>query len=297
MGFCLHLDPHFNKLLIKKFMIKVPFIFRFPFSYNFKRRLFFRFFYPLKDIYYPLFENVRIKSTPCASLKLVPTDFMHGLMAFTGIYEETLTNQIVAKAKAKAKAKESSLFIDVGANAGYFSIIWAFHNPFGRVYAFEASPRNVNILEQNISRNHLHEQVRIFPIALGRESAELPFDCGPSDLTGWGGIVKKKTGSSISVKVESLDSLIRLNEVVDVLKIDVEGADTWVLMGAKNLLMSKRIKTIYFEQNKTRLGMLGIREDEAINFLKSVGYRVYALSNTASDIVDWAAVPDGEGEN
>lgn len=263
-----------------------PTLFKFPFTYKFKRRLFFRFFYPVQNKWRDLFDDATIKVAPGATLKLLPTDFMHGLIAFTGIYETDLTKRLSNKAR-----QGGGVFVDVGANVGYFSIIWASMNPSNRVLAFEASPRNVDILNTNVEKNGFKEKIVVHPIALGKEKGVLPFDCGPEDITGWGGFALEESRSTIYVDVERLDNLIPDSQIIDVMKVDVEGADTWVIMGAEKLLRNKQIKIIYFEQNKTRLNQLGIKEDEAANFLWSVGYEVMPMSSTSGDIVDWMARP------
>jgi FkbM family methyltransferase len=263
-----------------------PTIFRFPFTYKFKRRLFFRLFYPVQSRWRDLFDDAEIKAAPGATLKLLPTDFMHGLIAFTGVYEIELTKRLSSKAR-----HAGGLFVDVGANAGYFSIIWASMRPSNRVLAFEAAPRNISILKTNVERNGLISQIAVRPIALGKEKGTLPFDCGPEEMTGWGGLALTESHSTINVDVERLDNLISDNQMIEVMKVDVEGADTWVIIGAEKLLRNKQIKTIYYEQNKTRLKQLGIGEDEAASFLSSVGYEVTPLSSTSGEIVDWMARP------
>jgi FkbM family methyltransferase len=266
-----------------------PTIFKLPLTYNFKRRLFFRLFFPVRNKWRDLFDDAPIKAAPGATLKLLPTDFMHGLIAFTGVYEIGLTKRLLSKAR-----KKGSVRVDVGANVGYFSVIWASMNPSNRVLAFEASPRNVEILNTNVEKNGFKEKIVVHPIALGKEKGLLPFDCGPEETTGWGGFALEETQSTIYVEVERLDNLIPESQLIDVMKVDVEGADTWVIMGAEKLLRKKKIKAIFFEQNKTRLKKLGIREDEAANFLSSVGYEVIPMSSTSGDIVDWMARPQEE---
>jgi FkbM family methyltransferase len=268
--------------------IKRPMVFNLPFSYKFKNRLFFRFFHPVKSKWHDLFKSAPIKASPNVFLKLLPTDFMHGLIAFTGIYEEELTERI------SRKAEKGGLLVDVGANAGYFSLLWASLNPLNTVMAFEASPRNVGILKENVEMNGMKDKVKLYPLALGKEQGMLPFDIGPEDLTGWGGVVLETNQSTINVEVDRLDNLIADDVVIDVMKVDVEGADTWVIMGAEKLLKSKRIKVLYFEQNKTRLKLLDINEKDASEYLESMGYRVRPMSDETADVVDWVAVPENE---
>ena len=61
---------------------------------------------------------------------------------------------------------------------------------------------------------------------------------------------------------------------IDVLKIDTEGADTWVLEGASQLIKDKRIKHIFFEENKVRMSALGILSETAKDLLMSCGYKL-----------------------
>ena len=63
------------------------------------------------------------------------------------------------------------------------------------------------------------------------------------------------------------------------LKIDTEGADTWVLQGAYQLLKEKRIKHIFFEENKVRMSALGILSETAKDLLLSCGYQITPMGS------------------
>lgn len=265
--------------------MKKPLIFRLPIPIKLKQKIFFRYYYPVKDKYFPLFDNVKISVLPKITLKLLPSDFMHGLMAFSGCYEKELTSRI------KNHADRGGLFIDVGANAGYFSLLWTSCSSFNKAIAFEASPRNAPMIDHNIHLNDMQDKITLHKMALGHQSGVCLFDLGPRELTGWGGITHHKSDRSIEVTVKRLDDIIDLDTVIDVMKVDVEGADTWVIMGAEKLLRNKRIKVLYFEQNKPRQKDLGILESAAKEFLSELGYKVTALSDTSDDIVDWMAIP------
>ena len=75
----------------------------------------------------------------------------------------------------------------------------------------------------------------------------------------------------VTVPVTRLDDEFP-NETIDVLKVDTEGADTWVLLGCDRLLKDRRVKKIFFEQNATCMERLGIRPGEVQNFLRDHGY-------------------------
>jgi FkbM family methyltransferase len=264
--------------------MKKPFYFYFL-PYKLQKLIFWRFFYPVKEKWYGLFDSAPLRYAPEIKMKLLPSDFMLGLIAFTGIYERPLSKCVLHAANI------GGTMIDVGANFGYFSLIWASANKRNKVIAFEASPRNHKYLVDNVDSNGLSEKIDAHPFALGSSNSVLDFDPGPSDMTGWGGLKLMASDSSIRVPVKRLDEILDPNIVIDFMKIDVEGADTWVLMGAEKLLLEKRIKEIHFEQNKPRLRQINIGDDDAVRFLDSVGYDVQPLSDPSNDIVAWCANP------
>jgi FkbM family methyltransferase len=228
-----------------------------------------------------LFRCARLAYCPHLSMfDLQPGDVISGNLAFNGFYERTLTRALVAKS-----TMGGGLLVDVGANMGYFSLLWAGSHAKARCIAFEASPRVAARMEANVQRNGLQERILVRQVAAGRNRGELAFDLGPADQTGWGGFAAP-SGSTINVPVVRLDEELP-NVSIDVLKVDVEGADTWVLYGCEGLLRSKKINTIYFEENAVRLSQLGIKPREAHEFLSACGYECIPL-NAAGE---WVSTP------
>jgi FkbM family methyltransferase len=212
-----------------------------------------------------------LEFAPVKMTSLLLTDYGHRQIAWLGFYELELSRRI------SSLAKQGGFMLDVGANAGYFSCIWATLNPHNEVYAFEPSPRNLLMLRQNVSALNNPQRVQILDCALGKETGVLDFDVGPEEQSGWGGLANLASARTIQVKVCRLDDLIPPDKNVSVLKIDTEGADTWVLFGAKNLLRQRRIKHIFFEANAERMQQLGIQPDEAEKYLTDLGYTVRPL--------------------
>ncbi len=235
-----------------------------------RQKLYYRFFSKSAYKHSHLFDAVALEFATNVNLKLEPRDVGHQVIAFCGFYELELTRKIVEL------AKQGGLFVDVGANYGYFSCMWAASNSENRVIAFEASPRNVAPLRENIAKNYLEAQVDIYDIALGKEAGNLPFSFMSDEQTGWGGLALKDGTNTINVPVVTLDQFWTklADQTINVLKIDTEGADTWVLEGASQLLKEKRIKHIFFEENEVRMSALGILSDTAKNLLESCGYQL-----------------------
>ncbi len=174
-----------------------------------------------------LYSGASLHFAPGVRLDLWPSDEGHSNIAFTGFYELDFSEQVVRLAAA------GGLIVDVGANYGYFSLLWASVSRDNRVIAFEASPRNHEALRRNVARNNLESQITVRQVALGRDSGTMPFSLGISEQTGWGGLALDRSVDTVEVPVLTLDETLAGAGMVDLLKVDVEGADTWVLLGAK----------------------------------------------------------------
>ena len=210
---------------------------------------------------------------------LVPGDIISGSIAFTSVYERKFTKEI------KELALKGGVFVDVGANLGYFSLIWASANPDNKVYSLEAAPKIFTLLNNNIKKNNLQDRVKTINKAASKESGTVNFDLVSNEQTGWGGISHNQTKDSVSIEAVRIDQLLP-DTTIDVLKIDVEGADTWVLYGCQELLKKKLIKRIYFEENIPRMKLLGIESSASLTFLKSLDYKCQRFSADC-----WTAFP------
>jgi FkbM family methyltransferase len=249
-------------------------------------RLWFRFYRDQQANWAHLYESAPLRYAPNVSMQLLPGDHISDMIAFTGFYEPTLTRRI-----AKL-ARRGGLLIDVGANIGYYSLLWASLNKRNKTIAFEASPRNINLLQKNIHLNGLDGQIEVVSSAAGKESGRLQFAVGPSEQTGWGGFAADADDSTIDVDVVRIDEIVSPERVIDLLKVDIEGADTWAIMGCERLLKAKAIREVWFEQNKPRIRKLGIPLDAAQNFLQSVGYSTRCHGRATDEVVEWSALPE-----
>ena len=133
---------------------------------------------------------------------------------------------------------------DVGANVGFFTLIAARLSPQGRVVAFEPLPENSQRIRHNIALNNL-QNIIVRSEALSDTDGQTQFQVS-SEPT-WGKLVSvsKDTGGqvgTINVKVSRLDSLVEAGEIPipQLIKMDVEGAETGVLRGAESTLRKAR---------------------------------------------------------
>ena len=239
-----------------------------------REKLYFKFYARKKNILDPrLFQEASLEFAPDMRLTLCPTDIAHKQIALTGCYELSVSRKIAAL------ARKGGLLVDVGANYGYYSLMWAGTLPGNRVIAFEASHLNSTALDENGVRNGAAGRIQIFDLAVGKQQGRMPFGLGPVGETGWGGLSLDDPGLD-EVEVVTLDEVMskKISKQIEVLKIDVEGADAWVLEGARDLLKNHSIAHIFFEENNERMKKLNIAKGETQKIVVACGYRLQRLS-------------------
>ncbi len=128
-----------------------------------------------------------------------------------------------------ARLAPDGVAFDVGANIGVLTVLLSDLAPEGRIVAFEPAPQNVGYLRTNVAgRNN----VEIVEAAVGATDGTLRFD---ANLDYPAGAHVAEAGATI-VSCRSIDSWIEERGLtrLDVVKIDVEGAEPQVLAGAAN---------------------------------------------------------------
>lgn len=145
---------------------------------------------------------------------------------------------------------KDSILWDVGANIGIYSI-YAGKVAGARVYAFEPSMMNLELLFRNIQKNNLGNQITIVPIALSNKNSVLDLFMSREDLH-WAGahnsigqninqggkeMVRPIISSQISVNGSNLISNFALPTPTHI-KIDVDGLESLVIQGLENHLDS-----------------------------------------------------------
>jgi FkbM family methyltransferase len=174
-------------------------------------------------------------------------------------------------------------FVDVGANEGIFTLLAAAAvGPSGAVHAFEPSPREHAHLLSNIELNSL-TNVHVYPVALGNSPRTASLNVSDREHPGHntlGGFSYRETSQaySIEVAVQTLDQVVEregLNRI-DLMKIDVEGSETAVILGADQTLRRFR-PVIIAEVSAPALSQMGSSTKELLDLIQSQGYEVQAF--------------------
>jgi FkbM family methyltransferase len=193
------------------------------------------------------------------------------ILIATGDYEPE-TARIIG-----ASLKPGDTFIDVGAHIGFFTVLAGRRvGPTGRVIAFEPGPATRARLHANVQHNRLGN-VTICDEALSNQPGRHSFSVGPSDDSGLatlrGGAI---VGPTVDVTCARFDDLIHADVQVAGIKIDVEGAEAFVLAGMERCLRAHR-PWIILEVTDAFLQSMGTRAAEMIEWLASLGYAGFAI--------------------
>lgn len=162
--------------------------------------------------------------------------------------------------------------IDIGAHHGYYSLYFAkCVGPTGRVFSFEPVPENFALMRKNILLNNIN-WIETFPHALFSCTKDISFAAPDESLaSGDGSLLESRKGRQILVHAVTLDSFCAPAQIrPDVIKMDVEGAELDVLLGARDTLKQCSPKLLielhHFDGNVAAHPVPG--------FLMSSGYEV-----------------------
>ena len=143
--------------------------------------------------------------------------------------------------------KETDLFADIGANVGFYSIIISSTKNI-KSFAFEPVPSTYKKLQKNIELNNLQGLVIAKNIAIGSSLGNVKMYAN-LDTVNHVKLSNENNEEDIKVEVHTLDSILSDYGIPALIKIDVEGFETEVIRGMKNILASTTLKAIIIELN------------------------------------------------
>ncbi len=176
-------------------------------------------------------------------------------------------------------ASTSQLILDVGANAGIYSLAAAAANHTSSVHSFEPTPAIAAHLADTIQFNGLNSRIRVHQCAVAAESgkAHLNFFLGEhADNEGMNFVSEqRRNADSLEVTTVSLDDFCAEHGYgkIDLLKIDVQGNEPQVLAGARQLIARRAVSTLFFELNWASEGQVDCPAEKSVSILKSAGYK------------------------
>tara|TARA_X000000368_G_C23002452_1_gene699597 strand:+ start:508 stop:1413 length:906 start_codon:yes stop_codon:yes gene_type:complete len=157
---------------------------------------------------------------------------------------------------------EKIVFWDIGANIGLYSLYAAIKHPNIEIVSFEPSVNNLRILSRNIYKNNFFKQIKIFQLPLSEQENTFSNMNEMEFIEGWsmstfgeskdfeGSIFKpnhayKLFGTNINYLLDK-----KILKFPNYIKIDVDGIEHKILLGANNHLKNNDLKSLSIELNE-----------------------------------------------
>ena len=188
-------------------------------------------------------------------------------------YEPHVTNVL------RPLLKPGIIFGDIGANIGYYALFAAAHiGSSGKVIAFEPSSRNCDLLRMSLHANH-YTNVYIHPYAVADAEGIVGFGMDDSN----GRISRDDpAAAAYQVRAITLDAFLKDEPQIDVIKMDIEGAEGRALDGMRDLL--RRHRPILLTEFSPR-GLLiasGIAPEAYLDRLRDLEYQLTVIPHVGS---------------
>jgi FkbM family methyltransferase len=173
------------------------------------------------------------------------------------------------------------VFVDAGAHCGQYTLIaGSAVGRDGRVYSFEPDPETFSVLAANVRENKATNVV-LNKLALTERDGQATLYMGDARNIGANSLVPAigYSGRQIEINCTRLDSYLSVVEArpVDLMKIDVEGAEISLLRGAEGLLWGEKRPMLIVEFNDFVQAEQGQSCRELADLLISLGYSLYRI--------------------
>jgi FkbM family methyltransferase len=182
--------------------------------------------------------------------------------------------------------KPGMSFVDIGAHWGLFTLVGAhLVGSLGKVAAVEPDPRMFAKLDANVRRNGF-SQVHALELAIAEREREELLAAGDLAPGSWQvsrlGRPYAPHRASFKVRCKPLDDLLDETgfDRVDLLKVDVEGAEDLVLEGMATGLSRRRYRCILLELHPAELADRSRSGGALADILMRNGYRGYTFDET-----------------
>ncbi len=186
-------------------------------------------------------------------------------------------------AALQRELKEDSVFLDIGANMGWFTLLAANRLKSGKVLAVEANYQNVQILYKNLDHNNF-TNVIVFPYAATDSELILKFHSFRSN----GYVISSANVNHVNavsyVQGICLDLLLKEESRIDVVKIDIEGNEPAAIRGMKDLLSKHRPVILSEFHPQAMENNFGFDSKEYLDSMIALGYQLAVISPTGEEV-------------
>jgi FkbM family methyltransferase len=200
-------------------------------------------------------------------------DWLGQYVYINGVYEPPTANLFTLL------IKPGSTVLDIGANAGFFSLLSSvLVGAEGKVYAFEPIPSVRNRLTVNINLNKF-SNIEVIAKAASDNNAFATIHEGPEDHKGISSLRPLKNASqSITIETIAIDTIATDIGKIDFVKIDIEGAELLALTGMERIIEQDH-PTLVIEFTDAYLQSFGHSATKMADWLTQYGYRLFIIED------------------
>jgi FkbM family methyltransferase len=180
--------------------------------------------------------------------------------------------------------KSGMTFVDVGTHVGQYSLVAStLVGPAGAVHSFEPQPDTFDLLKHNIDNNRI-TNVHLNRCALSETTRAVPLYIARPDNMGQSSLRRPDnySGTAVTVPCITLDAYVQERGIrrIDLIKIDVEGAEIGVLRGARTCLSGDPKPSLMIEFWEPFQREYGTSCEEMASFLRAHGYDLFWITET-----------------
>jgi FkbM family methyltransferase len=217
----------------------------------------------------PVIEEVKTKDR---GRMIVELDDWTQYTMYYNLYESKYDKVMLAL------MSDTNVVLDIGGNIGQHALWFAKYAK--KVYTFEPLPRLIERLKKHIAINHLEKKITLVTNALSDETKALKItDPGPG-MSGIASTVlgRNKNEKTVDIQAVRLDDYLDAEGVisVDLINIDIEGAELFALKGMPKLLQ-RCAPPLILEMNELMMGLAGYTFDDVQNYLAQFGYQPFQM--------------------
>ena len=196
----------------------------------------------------------------------------------TGEYEPVTTELI------QGLLQKGMMFVDSGAHVGLFTLPASqCVGSSGRVVAFEPHPDNFTMLQENIERNSLPCKIETIESAVSDCSAPVHLHMS-SFNTGDHQLFHKGSRNTIEVQCTSLDDFFEVGTSIDVIKMDVQGAEASAFRGMERVLEENQGIKVVWELSPAQLIDAGSSASEVLHWLADRDFTCTIVDDATGEV-------------
>lgn len=195
---------------------------------------------------------------------------------YLGLYEQPETRLV------QAVLGSGDVFLDVGANVGYYSLLAAqIVGAGGQVHAFEPMPQNGAALRHTVRENGITNIV-VNQVAVGAGPGSLDLFVSDQQIgnSGWASVVPSgRRAKMVTVERVAIDDYLTSRSIgrVNLVKLDIEGGELDAFRGMRSLLALPDAPDLLFEVNPDLLERLGSDSRDLTRTISEQGYALYRV--------------------